>query len=484
MYYIPHTSYSTRTGPELPIILENIADDMSTNKNHIYEILQPVRTTTASISCFASTLIAIMILRSLNGLKSPYSRIIFGLSIADILQSASIIISPFAAPSDTLDAPWAKGTIGTCEAAGFFFHIGATAVPLYTLFLSYYFLKRVKDKITPQDFANKYECNIHALIWLFPIIGGFVALTRKDFNPLRNGDMCIMIDRPIDCSTDPDTYGTCIRGQNANKDALFIAAVPLILTFLMLVANLVRLTMHVRLEERLMRADTRRGTINNDSNGVCDGGTIRSKAAVFFCCSRSHQQSDDPHHNQGNTTSAQTQSIAMQSLVQSSMYIASFFLVYSTAILFLGMALAGVPRPNWVKWVWSIFWPLGGFFNILIYTRPKVAAMRKAYPEYAHFSWFIIFLFVVLSGGEVPTGIHIGEDESNSEPPVVLTPQNEEIVGVSLDAIANEEDDGWTDSTAFERERKKALADNSSGADSFLKYFYSENAKASSTESW
>ena len=444
------------------------------NENHLHEILQPIRITTASISCFASTLIAIVILRSDNGLKTPYSRIIFGLSIADIIQSTSLIISPFAAPSDTLDAPWAKGTIGTCEAAGFFLYIGAAAVPFYTLFLSYYFLKRVKDKITPQEFARKYEFKIHALIWLFPIIGGSIALARKDFNPALHGGICGLIDRPINCSTDPDTYGTCIRGQNAPKDGVLITGIPLVLIFLMLVANLVRLTIYVHLQERLMRAEHTRHVTTNDTSTGRSWDMIRSKAAGFFrsCCNTS-QQSDDPQNsNQGNTSSAQqTQSLAMQSLVQSSMYIAAFCLVYSAVILFVVMAVAGISRPDWIKWLLNIFWPLGGFFNILIYTRPKVAAMRKTYPEYANLSSFILFLVVVFSGGEVPTGMHgIGiEDESSSEPPAVLTPQNVESglsfepqndeSGLSFDAIAENEE--WTDS-GFE------------STDSFLRDFYNE----------
>ena len=275
----------------------------------------------------------------------------------------------------------------------------------------------------------------------------------------------MIMDNPVDCSTDPDTYGTCIRGQNAPKYAMVIFGVPGALTFLMLVANLVRLTIHVHLEERLMRADTIHNT--NEDTGGGSGGTLRSKAAVFFCCNRSHQhQSDDPQHDHGNT-SAQAQSLAMQSLVQSSMYIASFFLVYSAPIVVVGMAVAGKSRPDWVLWDSAIFWPLGGFFNILIYTRPKVAAMRKAYPEYSHVSWLVFFLAVVFSGGEVPRGMHIGcEDESSSaEPPVLLeqTPQNDDtglsfelqndVIGLSMDAIDNEEDSDWTDSSRFEIER-------------------------------
>jgi hypothetical protein len=68
-----------------------------------------------------------MILRS-------HSRIIFGLSIADIMRSAEILASSFVDLSDTLDAPWALGTVETCEAAGYFLQVGGTTIPFYTLF--------------------------------------------------------------------------------------------------------------------------------------------------------------------------------------------------------------------------------------------------------------------------------------------------------------------------------------------------------------
>ena len=83
--------------------------------------------------------------------------------------------------------------------------IGGTVIPFYTVFLSYCFLKRVKDKVSVLDFARKYEFKIHALIWILPIIGGIVGLVRKDFNPLKYGSMCSMMDSTVGCSIDPDT---------------------------------------------------------------------------------------------------------------------------------------------------------------------------------------------------------------------------------------------------------------------------------------
>ena len=61
------------------------------------------------------------------------------------------------------------------------------------------------------------------------------------------------------------------------------------------------------------------------------------------------------------------------------------------------MAHAPAPYPVMVQW--AIFAPLGGFFNILVYTRPKVSTLRRRRPEYW---WFQAFWMVVKVGGEVP----------------------------------------------------------------------------------
>ena len=447
-------------------------------------VQQIVLTTVASLSCFASTLIAIMILRSHNGLKSPYSRIIFGLSIADIMQSAGILTLSFAVPIDTPDAPWAMGNTEACETVGFFLNIGVTAVPLYTLFLSYYFLKRVKDRMTPQEFARKYEFNIHALIWLFPVIGGSVALARKDFNPSKNGALCIMMDNPVDCSADPETYGSCIRGENAPKDSVFLVAVPFALTFVMLIVNLLRFTLHVYSQERLIRLEARRSDRDNaDSSQGCKD---KLKAAIIGCC---NSKESDP---QDQDT---TQSLSMQALVQSSLYIFAYFLAYSGPILVSIMSVSGMARPRWVSWLGAIFWPVGGFFNVLIYTRPKVSAMQKMYPVVRkHSSWFAIFLLIVFGGGEVPTNLKFedevrSKDENGNEYadmvasnanrlvfPVVLVPQRDEGLNILLSTnpdLGHSNGRSMIDSGETEIQLRRDLED-SSGADSFLREFHQE----------
>ena len=125
---------------------------------------QIIRMSTASISLLASSTIAFMIYRSRKGLKSPYSRIIFGLSVADTVQSLGFILSPFAAPSDTPGAFWAVGTTKTCDFVGWFIILCGLGVPFYVLFLTFYFLMRVKYKVHPKQFAQRMEWKIHLFI--------------------------------------------------------------------------------------------------------------------------------------------------------------------------------------------------------------------------------------------------------------------------------------------------------------------------------
>lgn len=153
---------------------------------------QIVRTSTASISLLASATIGFMILRSRKGLKSPYSRIIFGLSVTDTVQSLGLILSPFAAPSDTPGAFWAVGTQKTCDYVGWFIVLCGLGVPFYVLFLTFYFLMRVKYKIQPKQFAQRMEWKIHLFIWFWGLVSACYAVAKGQINATRYGSLCII----------------------------------------------------------------------------------------------------------------------------------------------------------------------------------------------------------------------------------------------------------------------------------------------------
>ena len=363
-------------------------------------VAQIIRMCTASISFTASSTIAIMIIRSDKGLCSPYSRIIFGLSIADIMQSLGIIVSPLAAPSDTLDAPWAMGSTGFCSATGFVLNVGGVAVPFYTLFLTHYFLQRVKYKLTPAQFARKMECRITTCIWFFPVIGGLVGLVNGYFNPGPRGSLCVMVDKPLSCGIDPKTYGDCVRGQNAYLAALILLVLPFLLSFTMIVINLARFTFHVYQQEQMFKPTNQEPTNGgSDGNGYIDRTSSAAADAEITII-----------RDKGRTRRGVPGSLAKQSLVQSSLYIASFIICWFGPTITAIMVAFRMPPPAWTFLCVSIFWPLGGFFNILIYTRPKVSRYKDSNPEYSR---LYVFLIIVLSGGEVPTEIDFGDDQND-----------------------------------------------------------------------
>jgi len=154
----------------------------------------------------------------------------------------------------------------------------------------------------------------------------------------------------------------------------------------------VRFTLHVRSQERLIRLEARRSDRDNADFSET-GCKDKLKATIICCCNSKKTDTQDQDI---------TQSLSMQSLVQSSLYIFAYFLTYSGPILGLIMSASGIARPTWIRWQVSILWPLGGLFNILIYTRPKVSKFRRVNPQFINFPWIFIFLAVVLSGGEAP----------------------------------------------------------------------------------
>lgn len=131
--------------------------------------------------------------RNRKGLGSPYSRIIFAMSIADILFSFTALISPFASPRENPDALFAIGSFKSCEVVGFFQVVGNSCLVYYTVFLTYYFLKRIKYKMTPRDFAQKEEKYFHIIFIVLAYSLAIACLvTERSINPQIHGSICIM----------------------------------------------------------------------------------------------------------------------------------------------------------------------------------------------------------------------------------------------------------------------------------------------------
>ena len=407
-----------------------------------------VRIAMASLSCSCSTLIAAMICRAgTAGLRTSYSRIIFGLSISDIILSASIIASTFAVPKSLSDSSWVVGTNGSCETVAFTIIAGNSAVLLYTVFLTFYFLQRVKFNMSPKLFSERYEHKIHALIWICAVGGAMFALFRKDYNPVSNMDgygdssICMIADFPQNCVLDPETYGPCTRGEHYMIDALFVIALPTALTFMALVVILCLFTSHIHNQESMLTSPSSHQSAQGSSTRVSES-TPTDEAATVTAIGNGNEHEHEqlnprrrsiscwaflklpcslrtatPQDATSPTTTIAISTsdeagrrrllglLAKKSAVQSSLYIFVFIACYFfPLVLFFASEQIKSERVSRLLLFsgTSVFWPLGGFLNIIVYTRPKVSKFKRDNPQYVDFPWVFIFIAVVCCGGEVP----------------------------------------------------------------------------------
>ena len=103
---------------------------------------------TGSISVIASSIIIYLIIRSDDKLGSVYHRIMFGMTIADVISSTAMALTSLPMPRDLTpyNLPYADvwvgtrlGNQGTCSAQGFFFNFGIIAVFVYNGMLCLYY---------------------------------------------------------------------------------------------------------------------------------------------------------------------------------------------------------------------------------------------------------------------------------------------------------------------------------------------------------
>ncbi|GFH56247.1 hypothetical protein CTEN210_12723 [Chaetoceros tenuissimus] len=342
-----------------------------------------------------------MILRNENGgLKSPYSRIIFGLSLGDMIYSLGLIFGPIAAPKDTPMKLWARGTVETCEFIGFLFNFMST-VPFYSAFLTYYFYQRVICKVQPDVFAKKYEPYLHVLTWAYPFIGGCVGLTLDMFNPSRRGSMCIMVESPLHCVDDPSME--CTRGSQKTTfmvGSIYQILIPFIISFSCVVVNLSRFTLYIYREEKMLNDVTLRNKrrISNDGREIQEQNSennITNEDEENVLAVEAIEEENKPDD-------AVPYTLARQALVQSSLYIVAFLLCFTIPLIAGLLRITTGKLPHFFFMLISILSPLGGFLNILIYTRPKIQAVRKLFPQYEDSPWIKVFFLVIINGGEVP----------------------------------------------------------------------------------
>jgi hypothetical protein len=91
-----------------------------------------------------------------------------------------------------------------------------------------------------------------------------------------------------------------------------------------------------------------------------------------------------------------------EAVVQACLYVLGYVAVYIIPFVTCLKMLVNVRSidNSQIPILMVALFPLGGLYNILVYTRPNIAALRRTE---ANLSWFKAFLLVIQAGGEVPS---------------------------------------------------------------------------------
>jgi len=400
-----------------------------------------------SISLLGSGTIATMILISADRLSYPFRRLIFGLSIMDIIQSVAMIMGPFSLPGNTDGVMWSKGNVTSCDIQGFALHIGFAGVPMYMLSLSVYYLYSIKFNMKDKVFSRKIEPWLHAGSICWTLVGGIVCWASGSFNMMEAGNICWYTPSPYDCVANDDVE--CDRGKHAFAFG-WIFGGSNFLTLCGIIYCLYGVCRTVIDQEERNDRYRFRGSIEISSEPAATSrfgsmmspiksaaSSIRRLSTLLKNSLNADTISDPPLDDEamrrstlGSSPTSYVQRMIEKSnrrkketKVQASLYVYSFLFTCIWAYLYGFLVTIGVTVPYTIIVLFSTFYPLGGFFNILVYCRPKINSVRKLSKG---LSWIRSFGLVVRAGGEVPSTIPL--PSSSVRDSISLSPQNDSNV--------------------------------------------------------
>eukprot|EP00956_Cyclotella_meneghiniana_P035096 scaffold111227_cov23-Cyclotella_meneghiniana.AAC.1 len=310
--------------------------------------------TMAIISVISSWCLIRMIMTSKDRLSTTYHRLLLGMSIGDILYSLPIANFGAKSPTDVNYKVWnAHGNQATCTAAGIFGGMGMFLTLFYSCSLNIYYLIFIKYSKSDSYIRKKVEPFLHGITISLALILSIGALVNENYNDGGSGS-CITapIYNPPHCQGyevgDIREGFTIPCGRGQGEILYWISAiVSMIIPPVVIGVSLGMLYRHVSKQERRM---SRYGT-----------GALNSA---------SEQSPSDQNRDRSFSYAVLNKAIA---------YSVSYFLTWGWGVGAVIMTLLGVETmPVPYDYLWAMFAPLEGFFNLLIFMHPKVVATKKS----------------------------------------------------------------------------------------------------------
>lgn len=389
---------------------------------NLLKISNSLQVSSASVSLVASSSLALIVYRTENGLNTPYRRIIFALSVSDILQSIGIVTGPFAVPSSIPQAIWSSGgNKVTCIFDGLIFTFGSSWAQMYSSLLSIYYFCKLHKHMTDNEFYTKIERKFHISIVSFMVVANVVALSLDSINPATTGSVCLYAATPTGCRQNPEIFGEC----DGNETTTFVISILLftLVPFCCLgisVMLLIFLFFKIVARERIFASSCQSGIEeeelkdNPKTKGLGLDRDIEKNSdttGLVFAKNEDEEVKDverrtdtllsdmELRRRDSAIQEVLSKSYRREMMLQVILYSLSFVATYAmfTYATLRLMSKVSVPIPL-LLYVQTMF-PLQGLFNIIIFMRPAAKVTKT---RWAFSSWCSAFWLVFTNGGETP----------------------------------------------------------------------------------
>lgn len=339
---------------------------------------------------------------------NPYHRLLFAMSVFDILESVWNFTSTWPIPEGTKNLWDPRGNQATCSAQGFFLMLGV-AIPIYNAHLALYYLLIINYRITEMTIKGIIEPLMHISACGWAIGTAVAALFLNQYN---NANLwCWIAPYPPGCK-DSWSFGkeaNCERGDNAwiYRWAFYFAPLWSCIAFSGEFGRPCYML--------LFRCFSDEFLLHLISLGVCtflvcahvselDRRTVRFRRPESFrgiydnsdiSAAGSHDSADDPESDKPNGWWAsfvnrhkmhvENNPRTVQVQVQALFFMMTFFLTHFWSTTNRIIQQIDGKSIFWLTVVHSFFDPLQGFLNFLVFQRPRYAKMRRLRSDLGRF---------------------------------------------------------------------------------------------------
>jgi len=307
--------------------------------------------------------------------NSAYYRLMLAMSISDFMVSFAWFCTTWPIPKDekSLDNPSEivfgnTGTMQTCEAQGFFIQLGIIT-PFYNALLASYYYLTIRREWKEEEFKRKIEYVGHIVSVSFGFGTSIAGLVMELFN--NSVVWCWIAPYPLGCGNGPDQV-ECIRGVNSNSLRWAFYYGPLWVMIFLVAMFMSLVYIYVRSLDNKMDQYTRsyrqnaaRTSTESGSSEFNTGGDRRRNLMARTFSTMNTETLNDQRRQRRNERS---KAVANQGLF----YAGTFALVWVFGTIVRAMQLANA-SPPWILTFWfAVFTPSQGFFNFLVYIRPRL----------------------------------------------------------------------------------------------------------------